>query len=140
MERNVSEVLGERDFGRRGRATGDLYAEDCTLYDADESIGQAAVSDRVGILGERPPALAFSLVDPAEVICTSAACAHTPAQPELLRSSAAWTWRSSPTRSGREAASLSVAHGRPLSRTRVNCAGGDASGERTDRSRRPCRR
>ena len=70
MERNVSEVFGERDPGRRGKAIAELYADDCALYDADgEAIGQAAVSDRVGgILGESPPGFAFSLVGPAEVI------------------------------------------------------------------------
>jgi hypothetical protein len=70
MDRNVSEVFGERDPGRRGQAIAELYADDCALYDADgEAIGQAAVSDRVGrILGESPPGFAFSPVSPAEVI------------------------------------------------------------------------
>jgi hypothetical protein len=70
MERNVSEVFGERDPGRRRQAIAELYADDCALYDADgEAIGQAAVSDRVGrILAESPPGFAFSLVSPAEVI------------------------------------------------------------------------
>src|SRR6266481_7896797 len=70
MERNVSEVFGEPDPGRRRRAIAELYAEDCAFYDADgESIGQAAISDRVGrILDETPPGFAFSLVGPAEVI------------------------------------------------------------------------
>src|SRR5260221_10377526 len=70
MERNVSEVFGERDPGRRGRAIAELYAEDCALYEAEvESIGHAAVSDRVGrILDESPPDFAFSLVSRAEVI------------------------------------------------------------------------
>ena len=70
MERNVSEVFGERDPGRRRRAIAELYAEDYALYDEDgESIGQSAVSDRVGrILNESPPDFAFSLVGPAEVI------------------------------------------------------------------------
>jgi hypothetical protein len=70
MERNVSAVFGERDPGRRRRAIAELYAEDCALYDAEgESIGQAAVSDRVGrILDESPPGFAFSLVGRAEVI------------------------------------------------------------------------
>ena len=70
MERNVSEVFGERDPGRRRQAIAELYADDCALYDADgEATGQAAVSDRVGrILGESPPGFAFSLVGPAEVI------------------------------------------------------------------------
>ena len=70
MERNVSEVFGEQDPGQRRRAIAELYAEDCALYDADgESIGQAAVSDRVGrILEQSPPGFAFSLVGAAEVI------------------------------------------------------------------------
>jgi hypothetical protein len=70
MERNVSEVFGERDPGRRGRAIAELYAENCALYDAEgASIGHKAVSDRVGrILDESPPGFAFSLVGPAEVI------------------------------------------------------------------------
>jgi hypothetical protein len=70
MERNVSEVFGERDPGRRSRAIAELYAEDCAFYDADgESIGQAAVCDGVGrVLDESPPGVVFSLVGPAEVI------------------------------------------------------------------------
>lgn len=70
MERNVSEVFGERDAGRRRRAIAELYADDCEFYDADgEAIGQEAVSDRVGhILDESPPGFAFSLIGPAEVI------------------------------------------------------------------------
>ena len=70
MERNVSEVFDERDPGRRRRAIAELYAEDCALYDADrQSIGRAAVSDRVGrILDDSPPGFAFRVVGPAEVI------------------------------------------------------------------------
>ena len=70
MERNVSEVFGEPDPGRRRRAIAELYAEDCAFYDAEgESVGQAAVSDHVGrILDEGGPGFAFSLVGPAEVI------------------------------------------------------------------------
>ena len=70
MERNVSEVFGERDPDRRKQAIAHLYADDCALYDADgESIGQTAVSDRVGrILDEGAPGFAFSLAGPAEVI------------------------------------------------------------------------
>jgi SnoaL-like domain len=70
MERNVTEVFGERDTGRRARAIAELFAEDCAYYDPEgESVGHAAVSDRVGrILDESPPSFAFSVVDPAEVI------------------------------------------------------------------------
>ena len=70
MERNVSEVFGERDPGRRRHAISELYADDCATYAADgESIGQAAISDQVGrILDASPPGFAYSLVGPAEVI------------------------------------------------------------------------
>jgi SnoaL-like domain len=70
MARNVSEVFGQRDPGRRRRAIAELYAEDCAFYDAEaESVGQAAISDRVErILGDTPPEFAFSLIGPAEVL------------------------------------------------------------------------
>jgi hypothetical protein len=70
MERNVSEVFGERDPGRRRHAISELYADDCAMYAADgESIGQAAVCDQVGrILDASPPGFAYSLVGHAEVI------------------------------------------------------------------------
>jgi hypothetical protein len=71
MERNLSEVFGERDPVRRRVAIAELYADDdCAMYDAEgESIGQAAISERVeGILGESPAGFAFSLAAPAEVI------------------------------------------------------------------------
>jgi hypothetical protein len=70
MERNVSEVFGERDPSRRRAAIAELYTDDCAMYDTEgESVGQAAISDRVdGILGESPQGFAFSLVAPAEVI------------------------------------------------------------------------
>jgi hypothetical protein len=70
MERNVSEVFGEQDSDRRARAIADLYVDDCAFYDAEgESIGQAALSDRVGrILDESPPGFSFGLLGPPEVI------------------------------------------------------------------------
>jgi hypothetical protein len=62
MERNVSEVFSERDPGRNRHAIAELYAEDCASYDENgESVGQAAISDRVGrILDESPPGFTFS--------------------------------------------------------------------------------
>lgn len=70
LERNASEVFGERDPLRRRRAIAELYAEDCALCDeAGESVGQAAVCEQVGrILDEGPPGFSLSLVAPAEVI------------------------------------------------------------------------
>src|SRR3954462_8442058 len=68
MERNVSEVFGEPDPGRRRRALAALSAAACAFYDADgESIGQAASANRGGRIREgSPPGFAFSLVGPAE--------------------------------------------------------------------------
>jgi hypothetical protein len=88
MERNVSEVFGERDPGRRRRVIAELYAEDCALYDADgESVGQAAVSDRVGrILEESPPGFAFRTVGAAEVIHDLGRLPWQKVPPELPRS------------------------------------------------------
>lgn len=70
MERNVSEVFGEPDPDSRMRAIAELYSHDCVLYDADsQSIGQAAISDRVAsILSESPPGFVFSLDGAAEVV------------------------------------------------------------------------
>jgi hypothetical protein len=70
MERNVSDVFGERDPGRRRHAIAELYAEDCASYDENgKNVGQAAISDRVGrILDESPPGFAFSVVGSAQVI------------------------------------------------------------------------
>ena len=70
MERNVSEVFGERDPGRRERAIAELYAEDGAFYDAEgESIGQTAVSNHAGrILDESRPEFAFSVIGAAQVI------------------------------------------------------------------------
>jgi hypothetical protein len=70
MERNVSEVFGERDPVRRMGVIEELYADDCAYYDAEsESSGQTAVSDHIGrILDEGPSGFAFSVVGPAEVI------------------------------------------------------------------------
>jgi hypothetical protein len=70
MERNLSEVFGERDPSRRRAAIAELYADDCGMYDAEgESLGQAAISEHVdGILSGSPVGFAFSPTGPAEVI------------------------------------------------------------------------
>jgi hypothetical protein len=70
MERNLSEVFGEREPSRRRAAIAELYADDCAMYDAEGArIGQAAIYERVdGILSESPAGFAFSRVGPAEVI------------------------------------------------------------------------
>jgi len=89
MERNAFEVFGEPDPGRRQRAIAELYAEDCAFYEADEeSIGQAAISDRVGrILDETPFGLRVQPARPRRGDPRpSVACAGRPALPARLRS------------------------------------------------------
>jgi hypothetical protein len=70
MERNVSDVFGERDLGRRERAIAELYADDCAFYEADGAfVGRAALSDRAQqILDQSPPDFAIRVAGPAEVI------------------------------------------------------------------------
>ena len=70
MERNLFEVFGEQDSDRRARAIADLYVDDCAFYDAEgASVGQAALSDRVGhILDESPPDFSFSLLGAPDVV------------------------------------------------------------------------
>ena len=70
MERNVTEVFGERDRARRERAIAELYTDDCAFYDPDgESIGRAALADRAQrILDQSPEDFAIHVVGPAEVL------------------------------------------------------------------------
>jgi len=70
MERNVTEVFGERDRARRERAIAELYTDDCAFYDPDgESIGRAALADRAQrILDQSPQDFAIRVAGPAEVL------------------------------------------------------------------------
>ena len=70
MERNVTEIFGERDRDRRERAIAELYTDDCAFYDPDgESIGRPALADRAQrILDQNPQDFAIRVVGPAEVL------------------------------------------------------------------------
>ena len=70
MERNASEVFGERDPERRGHALDELYVDDCAFYEADRAfIGRAAIGARAQeILDQGPPDFAISIAASAEVI------------------------------------------------------------------------
>ena len=71
MERNVLEVFGERDPGRRKSVIDELYTEDCTFSDFDSddrSVGRDALNARVEDLLAGIPGFVFRLVGPAEVI------------------------------------------------------------------------
>jgi hypothetical protein len=68
MERNVLEVFGERDSARRKSVIDELYAEDCTFFEAeDQIIGPDALNAKVGHILEEAPGFVFRLGGPAEV-------------------------------------------------------------------------
>ena len=70
MERNVSEVFGERDPARRKAVIDEIFTEDCAFFDAEgRATGRDAVDAKAeGILGDAPPEFAFAMAGPAEVI------------------------------------------------------------------------
>jgi SnoaL-like domain len=68
MERNVLEVFGERDSGRRKSVIDELYTEDCTFFEADDQIsGRDALNAKVGHILEEAPGFVFRLAGQAEV-------------------------------------------------------------------------
>jgi hypothetical protein len=68
MERNVLEVFGERDSERRKSVINDIYAENCTFFEADDQIvGHDALNAKVGKILEEAPGFVFRLAGPAEV-------------------------------------------------------------------------
>ena len=71
MERNVLEVFGERDSGRRQAVINQLYTEDCTFSDfetGDRIVGRDAVDARVEKLLGGVPGFVFSLDGSAQVV------------------------------------------------------------------------
>ena len=68
MERNVLEVFGERDFGRRKSVIDELYTENCTFFETDDQIvGRDALNAKVEQILKEAPGFAFRLAGPAEV-------------------------------------------------------------------------
>ncbi len=68
LERNVLEVFGERDSGRRKSVIDELYMEDCTFFEADDQIiGRDALNAKVGHILEEAPGFVFRLAGQAEV-------------------------------------------------------------------------
>ena len=68
MERNVLEVFGERDFERRTSVINELYAENCTFFEADDQItGRDALNAKVEQILKDAPGFVFRLAGPAEV-------------------------------------------------------------------------
>jgi len=69
LEKNMSEVFGERDSARRKVAISELYTEDCTFFEGEEqSIGRAALNARVESILQKAPGFVLRAVGPAQVI------------------------------------------------------------------------
>ena len=68
MERNVLEVFGQRDPARRAAAIAELYAADCTFFEAEERVtGQDALNAKVASILEDAPGFVFRAVGPAQI-------------------------------------------------------------------------
>jgi hypothetical protein len=69
MEKNLSEVFGQRDSARRKVAISELYTEDCMFFEAEEqSIGRAALNARAESILQQAPGFVIRAVGPAQVI------------------------------------------------------------------------
>jgi NAD(P)H-dependent FMN reductase len=68
MEKNVSEVFGQRDSARRKVAISEVYAEDCTFFEAEEQfVGREALNARAERILQDSPGFVFRAVGSAEV-------------------------------------------------------------------------
>ena len=68
MERNVLEVFGERDFGRRKSVIDELYTENCTFFETDDQIvGRDALNTKVEQILKEAPGFVFRLAGPPDV-------------------------------------------------------------------------
>jgi SnoaL-like domain len=70
MERNASEVFGQRDPVRRKHAIRELFTEDCAFFEAEaQAAGRDAIDAAAeSILRQSPPEFVLRAVGPAEVI------------------------------------------------------------------------
>jgi SnoaL-like domain len=68
MERNLLEVFGQRDSARREVAIAEIYAADCTFFEAEERIvGRDALNAKVERLLQEAPGFVFRAAGPAQV-------------------------------------------------------------------------
>ncbi len=67
MQAHLARVFNERDPGRRGRALGELYAPDATLFEPDATAtGHQAISEAIAALqASLPSTFVFSAAGPA---------------------------------------------------------------------------
>ena len=68
MERNLLEVFGQPDSARRAVAIAEIYAANCTFFEAGERIvGRDALNARIERILQEAPGLVFRATGPAEV-------------------------------------------------------------------------
>ncbi len=61
LERNLLEVFGQRDSARWAEAIAEIYATDCTFYEAEGKIvGRDALNAKIGSILEEAPGFVFS--------------------------------------------------------------------------------
>jgi hypothetical protein len=60
MERNLLEVFGQRDSVRRAVVIAEIYAADCTFYEAEDRIlGRDALNAKIGDILKEAPGFVF---------------------------------------------------------------------------------
>jgi hypothetical protein len=68
MERNLSDVFGQRDPARRAAAIAELYTADCTFFEAEEQVnGREALNAKVESIFKDAPGFVFRAGGPAQV-------------------------------------------------------------------------
>jgi hypothetical protein len=68
MERNLLEVFGQRESAPRAAAIAEIYAADCTFYEAEERIvGREALNAKIERLLRESPGLVFEAAGPAQI-------------------------------------------------------------------------
>ena len=69
LKRNLYEVFGERDAGKRREAIALLWTEDCVFIDhGGKSIGRDALDRAAAALHERLPGYVFSELRPVDLL------------------------------------------------------------------------
>jgi hypothetical protein len=68
MEKNLSDVFGQRDSTRRAAAIAELYTADCTFFEAEEQVnGREALNAKIGSILKDAPGFVFRAAKPAQV-------------------------------------------------------------------------
>jgi hypothetical protein len=68
MEKNLVAVFGQRDSSRRKVAIAEVYAADCTFFEAEEKIvGRDALNAKIEQLLGEAPGFVFRAAGPAQV-------------------------------------------------------------------------